>query len=199
MRTNDQKGLGSSIAVKVELFRDGDAYAAEELARYAVRLALRTAAAIVASREEASDIAQDVAVEVLRSLGKLRDPEAFDAWVHRITVRHALRRLKRRRRAREAETPLGLLAEAAQPAAPQDVDPDAVIAARQALATALSKLPPKQRLALALRYVHDLSDAEIAAALGCREGTVHAHLSRARQALRRDAQLVEVALDFKGG
>jgi DNA-directed RNA polymerase specialized sigma24 family protein len=47
--------------------------------------------------------------------------------------------------------------------------------------------------------VHDLSDAEIAAALGCRQGTVHALLSRGRQALRRDAQFVEVALDFKGG
>jgi RNA polymerase sigma-70 factor (ECF subfamily) len=135
----------------------------------------------------------------LRSLGKLREPEAFDAWVHRITVRHALRRLKRRRRAREAETPLALMTEAAEPTVPQDVDPDAVIASRQALAIALSKLPPKQRLALALRYVHDLSDAEIAAALGCREGTVHALLSRGRQTLRRDARLVEVALDIKGG
>lgn len=199
MEANFQRAELESIASEVRRFRNGDAYATEVLARRATCLALRTAAALLQSREEASDIAQDVAVEVLRSLGKLRDPEAFDAWVHRITVRHALRRLKRRRRAREAETPLGLLAEAAQPEVPQDSDPDAVIAARQALATALSKLPPKQRLALALRYVHDLSDAEIAAALGCREGTVHALLSRARQALRRDAQLVEVALDFKGG
>jgi RNA polymerase sigma factor (sigma-70 family) len=199
METNSQRAERKSIVTEVRRFRSGDAHAMEVLARRATRLALRTAAALLERREEASDVAQDVAVEVLRSLGKLRDPEAFDAWVHRITVRHALRRLKRRRMAREVETPLALLAEAAQPALPQDVDPDSVIAARQALATALSKLPPKQRLALVLRYVHDLSDAEIAAALGCREGTVHALLSRSRQTLRRDAQLVEVALDFKGG
>jgi RNA polymerase sigma-70 factor (ECF subfamily) len=199
METNSRRAEPQSIAVEVHRFRSGDAYAAEVLARRATRLALRTAAALLESREEASDIAQDVAVDALRSLGKLREPEAFDAWVHRITVRHALRRLKRRRRAREAETPLALMTEAAEPTVPQDVDPDAVIAARQALAIALSKLPPKQRLALALRYVHDLSDAEIAAALGCREGTVHALLSRGRQTLRRDARLVEVALDIKGG
>jgi RNA polymerase sigma factor (sigma-70 family) len=199
MEANFQRAEQKLIASEVRRFRSGDAHATEVLARRATRLALRTGTVLLESREEASDVAQDVAVEVLRSLGKLRDPEAFDAWVHRITVRHALRRLKRRRRAREAETPLALLAEAAQPAVPQDVDPDAVIAARQALATAFSRLPPKQRLALVFRYVHDLSDSEIAAALGCREGTVHALLSRGRQTLRRDTRLVEVALDFKGG
>jgi RNA polymerase sigma-70 factor (ECF subfamily) len=189
----------TSAAAEVLRFRDGDPDAAGALARRATRLALRTAAALLGSRDEVSDIAQDVAVDALRSLGKLREPDAFDAWVHRITVRHTMRRLRQRRRVREAETPLALLAETAQPAVPQDADPDAVIAARQALATALAGLPARQRLALALRYVHDLSDAEIAAALGCREGTVHALLSRGRQALRRDPHLAEVANYFKGG
>lgn len=73
------------------------------------------------------------------------------------------------------------------------------LAARRALAAAFALLPPKQRLALVLRYVHDLSDAEIAAALGCRTGSVHALLSRGRKALRYDPQLAEIALAFKGG
>ena len=150
------------------------------------------------SRDEASDVSQDVAVDVLRSLAKLRDPEAFDAWVHRITVRHALRRVKRRRGRHAAETPLALLPEAAEPVAPGEIDRDAVLAARQALADAFASLPPKQRLALALRYVHDLPDAEIAAALGCRVGTVHALLSRGRGTLRHDPQLAELALALEG-
>jgi RNA polymerase sigma-70 factor (ECF subfamily) len=199
MEPNFQPAEPRSVAAEVRRLRGGDPDAADALARRATRLALRTAAALLESREEASDIAQDVAVDALRSLGKLRDPDAFDAWVHRITVRHTMRRLKHRRRAREAETPLALLAEAAQPAVPQEADPDALIAARQALAAALTGLPARQRLALALRYVHDLSDAEIAAALGCREGTVHALLSRGRQALRRDPQLIEIAIEFRGG
>jgi RNA polymerase sigma-70 factor (ECF subfamily) len=70
---------------------------------------------------------------------------------------------------------------------------------RGALADALSELPPKQRVALALRYVHDLSDAEIAAALGCRQGTVHALLSRGRAALRHDPQLALLAPGFAPG
>lgn len=199
MERNFQHAEPSAAATEVRRFRGGDPDAADALARRATRLALRTAATLLESREEASDIAQDVAVHALRSLGKLRDPGAFDAWVHRITVRHTMRRLKHRRRAREAETPLALLAEAAQPPVPQDTDPDALIAARQAVAAALTGLPARQRLALALRYVHDLSDAEIAAALDCREGTVHALLSRGRQALRRDPQLIEIAIEFRGG
>jgi RNA polymerase sigma factor (sigma-70 family) len=199
MDPEQQQAERNLIAIEVRRFRQGDAGAAEALSRRALRLSLRTATALLWSREEASDTAQDVAVDVLRSLHKLRDPEAFDAWVHRITVRHALRRLKRRRRAREAEAPLALLAEEDHPAAVGHADVDSVLAARQGLVAALSKLSPKQRLALALHYVHDLSDAEIAAALGCRTGTVHALLSRGRSALRADTQLLELALDLKGG
>jgi len=189
----------SSSADAARRWRDGDPSAGEELARSAMRLALRTAAALVESREEAADIAQDVAIDVLGSLDKLRDPEAFDAWVHRITVRRALRRLEKRRRARATETPLALLPDIDQLSAPEALDRDTVLAARGALASALGELPPKQRLALALRYVHDLSDAEISAALDCRTGTVHALLSRGRSALRQDSQLAELALAFKGG
>ncbi len=194
-----QIARAGSSAAAVRRLRAGDAGATEELARSATRMALRTAAALVGSRDEAADIAQEVAIDVLGSLEKLREPEAFDAWVHRITVRQALRRLKKRRRARATETPLALLPDVDQPAAPEGLDRDSVLAARGALAAALAELPPKQRLALALRYVHDLSDAEIAAALGCRTGTVHALLSRGRAALRQDKQLAELALAFKGG
>jgi RNA polymerase sigma factor (sigma-70 family) len=187
-----------SIATEVWRYRAGDAEAAEVLARRASRLALRTAAAVMGDRAEAADVAQEVAIDVLGSLKKLREPEAFDGWVHRITVRHALRRLKRRRKAGRVETPLALLLEDEQPVA-AECDRDAVLAAREALAAAFAVLPAKQRLALVLRYVHDLSDAEIAAALGCRTGTVHALLSRGRKALRYDPQLAEIALAFKGG
>jgi RNA polymerase sigma-70 factor (ECF subfamily) len=178
---------------EVQRFRAGDRVAAEVLARRACRLALRTAAVILHSREEAADVAQDVAVDVLRSLPKLRQPDAFDAWVHRITVRHAVRLLRRRSAAQAVETPLALIADADEPLAPEGPDRAALVAARSTLAAALAQLPPRQRLALALRYVHDLSDAEIAAALGCRVGTAHSLLSRGRAGLRRNPKLAELA------
>lgn len=199
MSTQSARSDESSSAEAVRRWRDGNLDAGEELARDAMRLALRTAAALLENREEAADVAQEVAIDVLDSLGKLRDPEAFNAWVHRITVRRTLRRLKLRRRTVATETPLALLNDSKQPPPPEGLDRDTVLAARSALAAAFAELPPKQRLALTLRYVHDLSDAEIAAALSCRTGTVHALLSRGRGALRQDKQLAELALAFEGG
>jgi RNA polymerase sigma-70 factor (ECF subfamily) len=187
------KAVSTAIADEVRRSRDGDTAALDALAWHACRLALRTAAAILHSREEATDVAQDVAVEVLRSLPKLRDPESFDAWVHRITARHALRALRRRRKKQIAETPFALIGKDDEPAAPRARDQAELVDARGALRAAFAELPDRQRLALALRYVHDLPDEEIAAALGCRVGTVHALLSRGRAALRRDRRLAEHA------
>ena len=180
-----------TVADEVRRFRDGDRVAAEVLARRACSLALRTAAVVLGSREQAGDVAQDVAVDVLRSLGKLRDPNAFDAWVHRITVRHTTSALRRRHAAAAAETPLALLAGRDEPAS-EDADHAGLLTARAALGAALSELPAKQRFALVLRYVHDLSDAQIAAALGCRLGSAQALLSRGRAALRRAPELAEL-------
>lgn len=54
----------------------------------------------------------------------------------------------------------------------------------QRLARELRKLPRQQRAAVVLRYYEDLTDTEIASVLGCREGTVRAHVSRGLAALR---------------
>jgi RNA polymerase sigma factor (sigma-70 family) len=183
----------------IRLFLQGDRESAERLARDACQLALRSAAAIMHDRDEARDVAQDVAADVLQSLSQLRNGEAFESWVHRITVRHVLRRLRGRHRRRASEFSLALLTEADEPVAAMDVDPDAALAARTALADALAALKPRQRVALALRYVHDLSDAEIAEALDCRPGTVHALLSRGRSALRSNEQLTALAAELSIG
>ena len=47
------------------------------------------------------------------------------------------------------------------------------------------RLPRRQAQAAALRYVYDLSVAEIALTMGCAEGTAKVHLSRGREALSR--------------
>ena len=86
-------------------------------------------------------------------------------------MRAALREAKRSRTRRDAERA------AAVPETAADVD---ALAAAQLLAG----LPPRQRAALTLRYVHDLDDHAIATALGCRRGTVRSLLSRGLSTLR---------------
>lgn len=55
---------------------------------------------------------------------------------------------------------------------------------RATVAGLLAELPERQRLAVVLRHVLDLSYAEIAAVLGCPEGTAKSHVSRGLQHLR---------------
>ena len=72
---------------------------------------------------------------------------------------------------------------------PGDADPLAqdqsdVVAERDFLMRALAMLPPRQRTVLVLRYFNDLSEAEIADALGCSAGTVKSQASRGLARLR---------------
>jgi RNA polymerase sigma factor (sigma-70 family) len=62
---------------------------------------------------------------------------------------------------------------------------------RSDLMTALRGLPPRQRAVIVLRYWGDLSDAQVAALLGCSEGTVRSQAWRALAKLRVSAALVD--------
>jgi RNA polymerase sigma factor (sigma-70 family) len=55
---------------------------------------------------------------------------------------------------------------------------------RQQVVAALRKLPPRMRTVLVLRFFEDLSEAEVAAALGCSVGTVKSQTSRGLERLR---------------
>jgi RNA polymerase sigma factor (sigma-70 family) len=142
----------------------------ERLVVRALTIGRRTALGVLGDREAAADVAQEVALIALRKAGDVRD---LDPWLHKVAVRHALKEARRNRDRRDAET------RAAYALPPQD-DP-----LSEALAL-LDGLPPRQRAALTLRYVHDLPDAAIAKALGCRTGTVRSLLSRGREALRSE-------------
>ncbi|MFZ1412327.1 MAG: RNA polymerase sigma factor, partial [Micropruina sp.] len=68
--------------------------------------------------------------------------------------------------------------------APASADPaDRVVAADQVWRLC-GELPPAQRAAVVLRFYEDLSFAEIAEALGCREATARSHVHRAMVLLR---------------
>jgi RNA polymerase sigma factor (sigma-70 family) len=62
---------------------------------------------------------------------------------------------------------------------------------RTALLAALRQLPPRQREVIVLRYWADLTDTQIADALGCSPGTVRSQLSRALAKLRHSPALAE--------
>jgi RNA polymerase sigma-70 factor (ECF subfamily) len=184
--------IGPGTAEVVGRALAGDREAVERVARRALELALRTAAATLGTREGAADVAQDVAVDVLRDLHTLRDAASFEPWVHRITVRRTLRYLRRHGGRARLERELSGVHEHDQPSTSSDDDAIDRWSATPALRRALAELPPRQRVALALRYIAGLTDEEIAAALGCPRGTAGALLSRGRAALRDNPLLADL-------
>jgi RNA polymerase sigma factor (sigma-70 family) len=172
----------------------GDHRSANVIAERALRLALPTALAVLGNRNDASDVAQEAAVQVLRRVEALRSIEAFPMWVHRITANRAFRLSSRRRVRASREALVGEWADqidalTQSPDVADVLDQD-IEMVDPAIRLAMRALPMRQRMVVALRYVHDLSDEDIADAVGIRAGTVGALLSRARITLREHPAMV---------
>jgi RNA polymerase sigma factor (sigma-70 family) len=98
-----------------------------------------------------------------------------EAYARRALANRAINRW--RRRARRPERALGDFDRVEQDHADD-------VALREAVIAALRTLPPRQRAAVVLRYLEDLSVADVAAALDCSEGAVKSHASRGVARLR---------------
>lgn len=140
-------------------------------ARYQRLVAL--VAVLADSLGEAEEAVQDAFVQALgRRVDRIDDPEA---WLYRVAVNRVRSRW---RRALVARKHSGRLATEPDDRAQERFDE------RATLISALRRLPPAQREALALHYMADLPIADIAARLGVPVGTVKARLSRGRESLR---------------
>ena len=139
---------------------------------------VRLAVLLVGDRASAEDIVQDAFLGLYRRWDHLPDTSAPLAYVRTSVVNGCRTALRRRSRARQ----VGNLAE--PPA--ESAEAVALLSEEQrAVADALRRLPERQREALMLRYYLDLSEAEIATAMGISRGTVKSATSRALAVVRR--------------
>lgn len=136
--------------------------------------AVRLAWLLTGDATLAQDVAHDAFVKAAGRLGGLRDERAFGAYLRRTVVRTVTQH--QRARSRERTRLQRHAARADTPHAVADHGPGA--ADRVAVAAALAHLSARQRAAVVLRFWQDLPEAEIAAALRCRPGTVKSLLSR---------------------
>ena len=145
---------------------------AEDLGRlYAERGRAFAGVAAGICGEGAADAVQDAFVRALTRIGTLRSRGALEAWVWKIVVNEARRRVRAR--------PVAGAPAPDVPLASGDDDPRAA-----AVRVALEGLPLRQREVLFLRYYADLDEASIASALGIRRGTVAATLHRVQGRIR---------------
>ncbi len=151
-----------------QLFRQHNA----EIYAYLVRM--------VRDPELAADLAQETFVKAYRAFDSLEDPARGRAWLYQIAGRTALDELRRRRIVRfvpwSGES-RGVADSAEETALHGRVSAD--------LERALATIPPRQRQALILAELHDLTGLELADALGVSHVAARALLTRARESLRQ--------------
>jgi RNA polymerase sigma-70 factor (ECF subfamily) len=150
----------------------GDTRALGELYhRHAGRLEL-LALRLLGSGADAEDVVQDLFVGLPEALRRYRDDGRLEAWLRRVTVNLALKRMRGARRRREADLSDSLPTEAG------------VSADRMQVRRAVDELPDKLRAVVILKLVEGYSHQEIGELLGIRRGSSEVRLSRALARLR---------------
>ena len=144
---------------------------------------LRTAYLMTGHRQDAEDLLQVTLAKAYLAWGRIRDRGAADAYVRRTMVNA---RTSRWRRTRLSEHPVEVLPEPAP--GPAETDRHDL---HGALWQALADLPPRQRVAVVLRYYEGLTEPETAAVMGISVGTVKSTVSKALTRLRDHRGLCE--------
>jgi RNA polymerase sigma-70 factor, ECF subfamily len=139
------------------------------------RRCVREARRVLRNRDDAEEAAQEALLRAWRSRDSCRTPARADGWLAEIARNEAYRLMARRRRADERER--------ANFEPPRD-DGITSLIDEIALRQTLGELSPIERNAMELRYIADLTQAEIARRLQVPEGTVKVRLHRARNSLR---------------
>lgn len=168
----------------IDRARRGEIGAYEELVRRYQDLAVRTAY-VIAGGAEAHDAVQEAFVKAYGALGRFRVGASFRPWLLRIVANEAINR----RRAARRQVNLALRAAESRPEGDAVPSPEGAALERerrQELMVAMGKLKPDDRLVIAYRYWFELSEEEMAEALGVARGTVKSRLSRAIAKLREE-------------
>lgn len=151
-----------------------------EFVRERSRTMLRAAYLLTGNRADAEDLVQSVLAKTYLAWDRIEDRAALDGYVRRAMVNTHIS-WWRRRRVEEF---------------PTDEVPDQAVAdhsvgsdMQESLRRAIARLPQRMRDAVMLRYYEDMTEAEVAEALGVSLGTVKSTVSRAVAKLRIDAEL----------
>lgn len=144
---------------------------------------LKSAYLLTGNRIDAEELVQDTLVRLYPKWQRVAEAPAPLAYVRRSLINNFVSgtRAPSRRESLAADVP-----DVASP-----IDLAGRAGDREVVRRMLGSLPPKQRAVMVLRYYHDLTDAQIADEVGCREGTVRSILSRTLKALRDELPIAD--------
>jgi RNA polymerase sigma-70 factor (ECF subfamily) len=182
-----------SYAALVRAVQAGSQDAMERLLMRAQEVAYRFSLLVCGRPDDADDAMQEALLKTYRYAARIREPEAFRAWLYR-TVRNACL-IGRRKRAHEPDHLVSLdetagdgdgherQVDAVDPG--RDPEDQAInISLRGRLQMALHAIPRSYRVVVVLREIEGLSTREVADVIGISEANVKTRLHRARVLLR---------------
>ena len=164
----------------VERARSGDLGAFSDLARASITQLYAVATLILRDSDRAEDAVQDALVLAWQGIHALREPDAWEAWLHRLTVRACYKHARKERRRISVELP-GL---------PErelfgEPDPAASVVDHDVLMHEIGRLPIDQRSVMVLHYYLDQPLSKTAEILDIPVGTAKSRLHHGLVALRR--------------
>ena len=169
---------------------DHDAFAV--LATAAAARLDSAARLILRDPELARDAVQNTLIRAWRDLPGLRDPDRFDAWLHRLLVNASLDEVRRRKR-----RPIEMeVTEIDQPASG---DSSRELADRDLVERALNRLEPEHRALVVLHYYLGYPLPDAASSLGISLPAAKSRLHRAMQGLRRSMSVDASVVPQTGG
>ena len=158
---------------------EGDHDAFSSLVDASVDRLYGVATLILRDPDRAQDAVQEALVSAWKDVAALRDPDAWDAWLHRITVWACYRTAKKERRRKTVE-----LKVVPDPERAVVSDSASALANRDLIERQLNDLPIDHRSVVVLRFFLDLPLDEVADILDIPVGTVKSRLHRALASLR---------------
>ena len=176
----------------VEQARHGDREAFGVLARVHGDRLYAIAQRILRDIDRSEDAVQQALVIAWRELPRLRDPDGFESWLHRILV-HACYGEARRRRAWNAHVRVLPVD------GPAVEDESGALANRDLVDRGFRRLPPEQRAILVLHHYLGLAPTEIAETLRIPAGTARSRLHYAHRAMRAALEADERVAVAAGG
>lgn len=149
-----------------------------------------TALGIVQNAEDAEDVAQEVFIQVYRSISSFKGESKLSTWLYRIATTRSLDLLRSRKSKKRFGLIQRLFGEGNEPVMeiPDFNHPGVSLDRKEKAARlfkAISKLPENQKIAFTLHKLEDLSYQEVSEVMGTSLPAVESLMHRARQNLRK--------------
>jgi len=198
----NEEAKSQEVAIEtIRKCQEGDVQAFQEVYESYKNRVYSTAYRFTNNPDEASDLTQDIFINLYKKIGMFHFKSSFSTWVYRFSVNMSIDRIRKLRRYSISSLDDPDFAETGdckkaqkehQMLSPGDTALKGESAEK--MQRAIAKLSPKLKTVVVLRYIEDLPYNEVARILNCSEGTVKSRLNRAHMKLK---ELVEKEVSYE--